>query len=188
MSRPSYPRLEDMDDEEQLFSYASLSAHTWTSTGLELWWAAVCARRGNLAHLLQLYPNGNWPPNILIQRPELMLKGMAAECMLKAIFLFAKQQNEEVTLKQIERLSWFNGHNLVLMAQAACFDVSDAEVSVLEILSQHIRWRGRYPTPREKNKQQWKHAAWHPLEHDCVWEEMWKRLNDRAHQWSANNE
>lgn len=187
MQRPEFPRV-DLNDEDVMFAYQSLAAPGWTSSGLGLWWSATCVRRGNLQNLLANFPNGDWPPTMLIRAEEVMLKGMAVECMLKAVYLFEKHTTRELTVAEVEAQRWLGRHDLAEMADGAGFEVSRDEREVLDILSLHVKWRGRYPAPREKHKAEWRRVQWELWNQDRVCSEMWERLVKRAHRWSATSD
>lgn len=182
-ARPQPP--EDPNDEAGWHTYSTLSALSWTSSALSLGWAAVCLRRGNLQYLTKVYTRGEWPPDSLVLPQELMLKGMAAECCFKAIYVYEKQQNETLTVVQLEALPWWGKHDLNEMAQQVGFELVDREPEILKALSRFVRWRGRYPTPRARSLAEWRQFKWDEWVDERAWDVFWQRLIEHAHQWSA---
>lgn len=71
--------------------------------------------------------------------PFLMLYGMALEALLKAI-CFKKGVKPRET------------HKLAKLSEMAGVDMTETEARVLEILSNHIEWAGRYPAPKQPKK------------------------------------
>jgi len=66
-----------------------------------------------------------------------MLFGMSFELMLKAIIVVKGNEPK-------------HSHNLIELARETEIDFTDLECDVLKILTESIRWEGRYPVPKKK--------------------------------------
>jgi hypothetical protein len=76
-----------------------------------------------------------------------MLMGMSFELMFKAHCVIAKEFN----------FAGKNGHDLNWLAQKSRLLTSKQDKRILDILSEYIRWDGRYPTPLQPDflKKHW---------------------------------
>lgn len=86
------------------------------------------------------------PPEGRVKPVELMLRGMAVECMLKALWV----KRGHAIVQDGKYLGVHNAgqHDLPQLASAAGF-VSDAvEMDLLRRLSHFVQYGGRYPVPR----------------------------------------
>ena len=81
---------------------------------------------------------------------ELMLRGMAVECLLKALWL--KQGNLLVKAGKFEPVSGAGGHDLPQLAHAVSLCPTELEIDLLKRLSHFIEYGGRYPIPKASDK------------------------------------
>ena len=81
-----------------------------------------------------------------IHPPELMLRGMAVECLLKA--LWVKRGNRIVKDGEYVGVPGAGSHNLVQVAGVLQLRLSRPEVDLLRRLTEFIEYGGRYPVPR----------------------------------------
>ncbi len=81
---------------------------------------------------------------------ELMLRGMAIECLLKALWL--RHGNTLVKDGRYVGVHGAGDHDLPQLASASKFAISDLETDLLRRLSHFIQYGGRYPVPREAAK------------------------------------
>lgn len=81
---------------------------------------------------------------------ELMLKGMALECLLKA--LWVKQGNRFVQAGAFAPVSGAGAHDLRQLAQAVPLSSTPHESDLLGRLSHFIEYGGRYPIPKKSLK------------------------------------
>jgi hypothetical protein len=77
--------------------------------------------------------------------PEIMLRGMAIECLLKA--LWVKQGNNIVENGKLIGVKNAGDHNLVQLSVAVALAINNEEKKMLERLSNYITHIGRYPIP-----------------------------------------
>jgi hypothetical protein len=80
---------------------------------------------------------------------RLMLKGMATECWFKTIYL--KQGKKLVENNRISQPKKFQNHNLIRMAEQIDLTLDKNERDALDILSQAIKYFGRFPVPTKRN-------------------------------------
>ena len=85
-----------------------------------------------------------------VQPVALMLKGMAAECLLKAFWL--KGGNILGADGRFRPVPGAPTHNLPKLASACKFSVTPAESHLLQRLSHFIEYGGRYPVPKDPQK------------------------------------
>jgi hypothetical protein len=81
---------------------------------------------------------------------ELMLRGMAVECLLKALWL--KQGNVLVDSGRYVGVRGAGSHDLSQLASAVRFTLSVHEADVMRRLSHFIEYGGRYPVPKDSSK------------------------------------
>ena len=81
---------------------------------------------------------------------ELMLRGMAIECLLKALWL--KQGRALVKDGHFKGVAGAGAHDLPQLTLAVAFPLSDLEKDLLRRLSHFIEYGGRYPVPKDANK------------------------------------
>jgi hypothetical protein len=81
---------------------------------------------------------------------ELMLDGMAIECLLKA--LWAKQGHKLVNGGKYVGVHGAGDHDLVQLADVLKLTLSDSEKDVLRRLSHFIEYGGRYPVPKDAGR------------------------------------
>ena len=78
---------------------------------------------------------------------ELMLRGMAVECLLKCIAI-ARKRLWRKWQARAGYPAWLPSHDLVALAAEASLPLSEADFRICRTLTEYITWRGRYPTPR----------------------------------------
>ena len=81
---------------------------------------------------------------------ELMLRGMAIECLLKALWL--KRGNVFVKDGHFKKVADAAAHNLPQLAHAVALAPSELEIDMLRRLSHFIEYGGRYPIPKKPEK------------------------------------
>lgn len=74
----------------------------------------------------------------------LMLAGMTLECLSKAV----RYGDPNIILDKAQEKG-FREHNLLVMLTAVGYSTSPEEIGLVNRLSQHIRWQGRYPVPKK---------------------------------------
>jgi len=90
------------------------------------------------------------PPEGRLGAVELMLKGMAIECLLKALWL--KLGNTLVKDGRYVGVRGAADHDLPQLASAAKLAINDLETDLLRRLSHFIRYGGRYPVPKDASE------------------------------------
>jgi len=95
-------------------------------------------------------PGAPVPPDGRLGAVELMLKGMAVECLLKALWL--KQGNKLVEAGQYSGVPGAGEHDLPQLASVVKFTVDVKEKGLLRRLSHFIQYGGRYPVPKDDAK------------------------------------
>ena len=136
-----------MDSKRRIerHTWAGNAPGTWQSCAENLLGAAAVLRR---QRLLQGPEPVQLPAGCLLQPPELMLSGMAVECLCKALWL-----KRDGTLAKDGKFIGvpavgMGGHDLVTLSTVVGLDMSDAERDCLQRLSQFIVYGGRYPIPK----------------------------------------
>ncbi len=82
-------------------------------------------------------------------RVALMLGGMSVECAMKAQWI----AQFEFPLPSNAAKKIFSGtHALITLSRLAGIRTNATDRKILGVLSHHIRWLGRYPTPREADE------------------------------------
>ena len=81
---------------------------------------------------------------------ELMLRGMAIECLLKA--LWVKRGHKLVEDGKYTSVPGAGAHDLVQLAGVLQLTMSDLEKDLLRRLSHFIEYGGRYPVPKNAEK------------------------------------
>lgn len=97
-----------------------------------------------------LGPGDSMPPESGVKPVELMLRGMAIECMLKA--LWVKQGNAIVRAGKYLGVHGAGQHDLPQLASATGFQIDAVETDLLRRLSHFIQYGGRYPVPRDASQ------------------------------------
>jgi hypothetical protein len=90
------------------------------------------------------------PPSGRLGAVELMLRGMAVECLLKALWL--EQGNALVDSGHYLGVPGAGSHDLPQLASVAAFTLRVHEKDLLRRLSHFIEYGGRYPVPRDSSK------------------------------------
>jgi len=85
-----------------------------------------------------------------IHPAELMLKGMAVECLFKA--LWVKRGHSLVIDGKYVSVPGAGDHDLVQLAGVLQLTLSDFEKDLLRRLSHFIEYGGRYPVPKNAEK------------------------------------
>ena len=82
-------------------------------------------------------------------KAALMLGGMSIECAMKAQwitqFAFPLQNDAQ-------RRIFSGAHDLISLSRSAGLRTNATDRAILSVLSHHIRWLGRYPTPKEADE------------------------------------
>ncbi len=126
--------------------------HTWAANAPETWRscadnlltaaAVLRERREGLDSSSASVPNA-WR----LHPPELMLAGMAMECLFKAVWV--KRGNKLAEDGLAVRVRGAGSHDLVQLAEVLQLTLSDLEKDVLRRLSYFISAGGRYPVPKD---------------------------------------
>ncbi|MGA8345390.1 MAG: hypothetical protein WB781_25900 [Candidatus Sulfotelmatobacter sp.] len=128
--------------------------HTWAGNSPEAW--QLCARDLRAAATVlrerrESIESGSAPVlTALIHPAELMLDGMAIECLLKA--LWVKRGNKLARDGKYLGVPDAGAHDLVQLAGAVKLILSDLEKDTLRRLSHFIEYGGRYPVPKNAEK------------------------------------
>lgn len=119
----------------------------WKSCAEDLLAAAAVLRehRTSIAHGDEAAPQA-WRTHPC----ELMLSGMAIECLLKA--LWVKQGHDIVAGGKYVAVPGARDHDLVQLTVAVKVDLSDLETDLLRRLSHFLEYGGRYPVPKNAEK------------------------------------
>ena len=96
---------------------------------------------------MQLSVGDNVPDEGKVLFPELMLKGFAVECLMKALWL--KRGNKLVVNGKYVGIKGAADHNLLQIADALGLCFKGRERDVLKQLSSIMTSVGRYPIPRD---------------------------------------
>lgn len=133
----------------------TVEQHTWAGNSPDTW--RLCA--GDLlaaaavlrAHRVSTDSGSSGSTDAWRLHPaELMLAGMAIECLLKA--LWVKQGHELAKDGEYVRVSGAGAHDLVQLADVLQLTLTDLERDVLRRLSHFIEYSGRYPVPKNALK------------------------------------
>jgi len=175
MTLPGHPsNPEDPNDDEQMFDYISVEPNAWNGSALGLWVSARWIRERHAA--LHEHPGSNDLP-YRPQPEELMLRGMAVECQLKAVLFMRRHLEGAFTVEDRARLgSWFRQHILARIATKAGIDPSGKEIRVLGMLAAFVMWAGRYPTSMKPSD--WDYPRWRVPEDDDVFDALWDRIEE----------
>ena len=90
------------------------------------------------------------PAKAGVGRVECMLRGMAAECLLKAVWV--KRRNLLAADGRYRPIPGAHSHDLPQIASKIGLQLSDSEADVLRRLSHFIEYAGRYPIPKDAEK------------------------------------
>jgi hypothetical protein len=130
--------------------------HTWAGNSPHAW--QLCARdllaaASALRERRESIESGSAPtlPGQL-HPAELMLDGMAIECLLKAVWV--KRGNKLASDGTYRKVPDAGAHDLVQLAGTLEFILSDFEKDTLRRLSHFIEYGGRYPVPKDAEKLQ----------------------------------
>jgi ribosomal protein S10 len=131
--------------------------HTWVGNSPDAWRSCasdLLAAAAVLRERRESISPGTVPlPNVWRLHPvELMLDGMAIECLLKA--LWVKRGHKLAKDGAYVRVPQAGPHDLVQLAGVLQLPLSHLEKDVLRRLSHFIEYRGRYPVPKDAEKLQ----------------------------------
>jgi hypothetical protein len=129
-------------------TWAGNSPHAWESRARDLLAAATVLRQ----HRESMDSNSAPAPTALIHPAELMLDGMAIECLLKAVWV--KRGHKLVKDGNYLGVPGAGDHDLVQLAGALKLKLSALEKGTLRRLSHFIEYGGRYPVPKDADKLQ----------------------------------
>jgi hypothetical protein len=124
--------------------------------------------------------------------PELMLRGMAIECILKA--LWVKQGHKLANDGKYKGVPGAGAHDLVQLASVLNLSLSDKEKDILMRLSHFIEYGGRYPVPKEADKSQLTRTpsggrasptTWSTPSDQILFDAMVNRLDQLLDKWFA---
>jgi hypothetical protein len=136
---------------EEIHTRAGNSSAAWQSVADDLLIASqVLKERAASLDLTSLVAGDPIPVEGRLGAVELMLKGMAIECLLKALWL--KRGNMLIKNGKYVRVRGAGDHDLPQLASAAKFVINDLETDLLRRLSHFIQYGGRYPVPRDAAK------------------------------------
>jgi len=90
------------------------------------------------------------PGDARLHPPELMLRGMAVENLMKAVWL--KRGNQLVTSGSYLGVPGAAEHNLLQLADVLQLSLTPDERHLLKRLSHFIEYAGRYPIPKRADK------------------------------------
>jgi len=138
----------DKNLADKLHERAGNMPRAWQRSAEDLLAAAhILRERNDSFDQESLGPNDPAPPESVVKRVELMLRGMAMECLLKAVWV--KRSNAIVHDGKYVKVPGAGQHDLPQLARAVGFAVDSAELDLLRRLSHFIKYGGRYPVPRE---------------------------------------
>lgn len=129
-------------------TWAGNSPHAWESRARDLLAAATVLRH----HRESMDSNSAPAPTALILPAELMLDGMAIECLLKAAWV--KRGHKLAKDGKYLGVPGAGDHDLVQLAGALKLKLSALETDTLRRLSHFIEYGGRYPVPKDADKLQ----------------------------------
>jgi hypothetical protein len=134
-----------------------IEQHTWAGNSPEAWRscaddllaaaAVLRERRGSIDSSSVPVPDG-WR----LHPAELMLDGMAIECLFKA--LWVKRGHKLARAGEYVGVPGAGPHDLVQLAGVLELTLSDLEKDTLRRLSHFIEYGGRYPVPKDAEKLQ----------------------------------
>jgi hypothetical protein len=111
----------------------------WIAQSNALHRSALCVWNESAAHPEELMRSSEH------QKVALMLGGMSIECAIKAQWI----SSCDFPLDAGEQKKIFSGaHDLASLARSAGIRTNASDRKVLALLSMHVRWLGRYPTPK----------------------------------------
>jgi hypothetical protein len=129
-------------------TWAGNSPHAWESRARDLLAAATVLRQ----HRESMESNSAPAPTALIHPAELMLDGMAIECLLKAAWV--RRGHKLAKDGKYLGVPGAGDHDLVQLASALKLKLSALEKDTLRRLSHFIEYGGRYPVPKDADKLQ----------------------------------
>jgi hypothetical protein len=126
------------------YDWAGNSVDTWTGSADSLLAAASVLRRAREAVNVEAVDVGDPIPDDALTHPvEIMLRGFAVECLLKA--LWVSRGNHLAQSGILQKISGVGSHNLVQLAHKLGLDCTDAEKDLLKRLAVFMTGIGRYP-------------------------------------------
>lgn len=147
LTREAIEKALSQTPSDVQFAWAGNSARAWHIVSKELLAASrVLKERADSFDSTSLKSGDPTPYETQLGAVELMLRGMAMECLLKALWL--KSGNVLVQGGKYEGVPKAADHDLVQLASATKFVVKVQEKDVLRRLSHFIQYGGRYPIPQ----------------------------------------
>ena len=111
----------------------------WITQSNALHRSALCVWKESVGHPEDLMQS------LEHQKVALMLGGMSIECAIKAQWI----SSYAFPLDVGQQKKIFSGaHDLKSLARSAGIRTNAADRKILSLLSMHVRWLGRYPTPK----------------------------------------
>lgn len=131
--------------------------HTWAGNEPETWRACadnLLAAAAVLRERREAIDSSSLPvPNAWrLHPPELMLAGMAMECLLKAVWV--KRGNKLAEDGRYVRVPGERSHDLLQLARVLHLTLSDLDKDVLRRLSHFMKYGGRHPVPKDAEELQ----------------------------------
>lgn len=129
------------------FEWAGNSYDAWRAVADNLLFASVV-----LAEKIESPPpeNNDGPARLSTHARlfniDLMLRAMALECLLKAVWV--KQGNQIVKHGKFSKVVGAGGHDLAGLARAVGMPAEKADIDILSRLTHFIEYAGRYPIPK----------------------------------------
>lgn len=130
-----------MNINQMVFGEEAHNPRTWCHQAELLWQSAEVLYAGS-APAASGEPRARCP---LTRSPELMLRGLAIECFLKCV-LIATERSWTKASANLGILAEKGIHRLQEIVPDGVFALTLDERRLCELLTEFIRWRGRYPT------------------------------------------
>jgi len=164
----------------ELHTRAGNLPEAWRSTAEDLLTAASVLRERRESLDARAVP----VPNAWRLHPsELMLKGMAIECHLKA--LWVKRGHKLVQDGKYVPVPGAGDHDLVQLAGVLQLTLSDVEKDLLRRLSHFIEYGGRYPVPKNAEKLRTSATSWTTPSDNLLFDAVASRLDNLFDERSA---
>jgi hypothetical protein len=140
-------KIDNHDDFEE----AGNDPFSWISSAEDLLISSNILRKNyeRASAKMRKHSKGSVPDEFNCLSVALMLKGMAIENLLKAVYL---KKNKMVKNGKFCPPSEFNNHSLVSMAIYNNITLTDDERDALENLSSAITFYGRFPIPKSSDR------------------------------------
>lgn len=145
----NYKKVQMVSDEWQISNYDAVGNHPvcWILTADDLLCAATILKEKRI-HFYKntaftLAANQPIPPEGRILNSEIMLKGFAVECLLKAIWV--KNGNVLATNGRLQKIPNVGSHKLVQLVTKLGISISPQQKDLLNRLEIFLTATGRYP-------------------------------------------